>query len=109
MVLSLLCVAALVLLPSVNLSYAAGSAIFFLCAGVGGFLTGSYYPIVVRTAFRAHAKEVPATFYAWDIFGACAGGMTGGLIFFPVLGLAGTVLFIVLVHLLALLLLAGRW
>jgi predicted membrane-bound spermidine synthase len=97
------------LLRLLNLSYAAGSAVFLLCAASGGFLTGSYYPIVVRTAFREDAGDVPATLYAWDVFGACVGGMTGGLIFFPVFGLAGTALFIALVHVLALLLLAGRW
>jgi spermidine synthase len=97
------------LLRYMNLPYAAGSAVFLLCAAMGGFLTGSYYPIVVRTAFREDAGAVPAVFYAWDMFGACAGGVTGGLIFFPVLGVAGTALFIALVHMLALLLLAGKW
>jgi len=97
------------LLRSLNLSYGAGSAVFLVCAASGGFLAGSYYPIVVRTAFREDAGDVPATLYAWDVFGACVGGMTGGLIFFPVFGLVGTALFIVLVHVLALLLVAGRW
>jgi len=107
--LSILLVLWSTLLRFLSLSYAAGSAVFLLCAASGGFLTGSYYPIVVRTAFREDAGEVPATLYAWDVFGACAGGMMGGLIFFPVFGLAGSALFIVLVHVLALLFLAGRW
>lgn len=94
---------------SVGLSYAAGSLACMLLAACGGFLTGAYYPVVVRTAFPESGGSAPATFYAWDMFGACIGGITGGIFLFPMIGLAGTALFIAFVHASALLLLAGRW
>jgi spermidine synthase len=93
----------------VGLSYAAGSLACMLLAACGGFLTGAYYPVVVRTAFPETGGSAPATFYAWDMFGACIGGITGGIFLFPVVGLAGTALFIAFVHASALFLLAGRW
>jgi hypothetical protein len=98
-----------IFLGHVHLSYPLGSLGFFACAACGGFLTGSYYPIVVRTAYPGPRQATPATFYAWDIFGACAAGLTGGIIFFPVVGVAGTVACIVLIHAFAAALLAGKW
>lgn len=94
---------------SLGLSYAAGSFACMVLAACGGFLTGAYYPVVVRTAFPETAESAPATFYAWDVFGACIGGIVGGIFLFPVLGLVGTALFIAFVHASALLLLVGRW
>jgi spermidine synthase len=98
-----------VLVRHATLSYPLGSLGFLACALSGGFLTGSYYPVVVRTAYREDGSSVPATFYAWDLFGACAGGLMGGLILFPFIGIGGTVLCIVLVHAMAAVFLAGRW
>jgi spermidine synthase len=98
-----------VFLGYLSLSYAAGSFLCMLFAVSGGFLTGAYYPIVVRGAFEEDGGAAPATFYAWDVLGACVGGITGGILFFPMIGLAGTALFIAFVHVSALLLLAGRW
>lgn len=89
--------------------YAVGSAGFFLVSLGGGFLTGSYYAIVVRHAFPEGGSAVPATFYAWDVFGACAAGLVGGVVFFPVVGLAGTALCIALIHVLTAVFAAGRW
>jgi spermidine synthase len=109
MVLAVMLPAWTTVLRHVHLSYALGSLGFLVCAVCGGFLTGSYYPIVVRTAYPEDGSSVPATFYAWDIFGACVGGMTGGLIFFPVIGVGGTVFCIVLIHAFAAVLLAGKW
>jgi spermidine synthase len=93
----------------VGLSYAAGSLACMLLAACGGFLTGAYYPVVVRTAFPEARGSAPASFYAWDVFGACIGGITGGIFLFPVIGLAGTALLIAFLHASALLILAGRW
>jgi spermidine synthase len=97
------------LLSHIRYSYAGGTLACTLMAACGGFLTGAYYPIVVRTAFPEEGGPAPGTFYAWDVFGACAGGITGGIIFFPLIGLSGTAIFIAFVHASALLLLAGRW
>lgn len=97
------------LIGSARLSPAAGSTPFFFMAALAGFLTGAYYGIAVRTAFSEGSAAAPAAFYAWDAFGACAGGLIGGMILFPALGLAGTAACIALVHVLALSLIAGRW
>ena len=86
-----------------------GSLPYFAVAGCAGFLTGSYYAVVVRTAFTDGGKRIPALFYAWDLFGACAGGWLGGMLLFPSVGLAGAALCISLMHALALALVAGRW
>jgi hypothetical protein len=91
------------------LGVSVGSAGFFLVSLCGGFLTGSYYAIVVRHAFPDGGAAVPATFYAWDVFGACAAGLVGGVVFFPVVGLAGTVGCIALIHALTAVFAAGRW
>jgi hypothetical protein len=94
---------------ALELPYGAGSALFMLLSLGGGFFTGAYYPVVVRTAFVEGGAQAPAELYAWDLFGACAGGIGGGLLFFPVLGLAGTAFFIAFVNLAALVFLAGKW
>lgn len=92
-----------------GIPYGAGVAVFFAYASCGGFLTGMYYTIVVRTALSENGRSVPATFYAWDLFGACLGGLVGGALLFPVAGIPGTAFFVVFIHLTASLFLAGRW
>lgn len=87
----------------------AGASVLYLYAVACGFCTGLYYPLVVRTALGGERVVVPAAFYSWDLFGACAGGILGGTVLVPVTGIVGTVLVIAGVHLLAAILLAGRW
>lgn len=96
------------LVRQLNVPYAAGAAGFLSFSACGGFLTGFYYPVVVRLALPTGRGAVPATFYAWDLFGACLGGLLGGLLFFPILGVAGTVLFFIVVHSASSILLAAR-
>ncbi|HUV36197.1 MAG TPA: hypothetical protein VMX58_04570 [Patescibacteria group bacterium] len=83
--------------------------ILYLYAAACGFCTGLYYPLVVRTALGGERVTVPAVFYSWDLFGACAGGVLGGAVLLPVTGIVGTVLLIVAVHLLAAVMLVGKW
>nr|MBN1165245.1 hypothetical protein [Candidatus Krumholzibacteriota bacterium] len=68
---------------------------------LGGLLTGAYYRTVVHSAFRTDGKTVPAVFYAWDLFGACGGGLLGGFILFPLAGISGVILFLAFFHLVA--------
>ncbi len=91
------------------LPYALVSGAYFVLSGLAGALTGYYYPVVVRTALPEDEGSIPATFYAWDLFGACIGGSLGGILLFPLVGLAGTVIFIAGIHVAAPLLLVGRW
>ncbi len=79
-----------------------------ILSALGGFLTGSYYPLVVRTAFR-RGSGPPALFYAYDLFGAAAGGMLGGLVIFPMAGVWGVVSLIACIHVGASLFLVGKW
>ncbi len=92
-----------------DLSAPAGESVFYVYAATCGFLTGLYYPMVVRTALPAERRIVPAVFYAWDLFGACAGGLVGGAVLLPVTGMAGTAALIAALHLLAAGVLVGRW
>jgi spermidine synthase len=85
-----------------------GTVLFLVCTCCAGFLTGFYYPAVVRSAPPAD-RAPPALYYAWDLFGACAGGILGGLILFPVTGIVGTALLIALIHIAAAAFSAGRW
>ena len=82
--------------------------LFHLLSGLGGVLTGSYYAMVVRSAFRG-AGGPPALFYAYDLFGAAVGGMLGGLVIFPLTGVLGAALLILSIHLAASLFLVRRW
>lgn len=86
-----------------------GESILYLYAAACGFCTGLYYPLVVRTALGGERVVVPAVFYAWDLFGACAGGILVGAVLVPVTGIVGTALLIVAVHLLAAVMLVGKW
>jgi spermidine synthase len=81
---------------------------FHILSALGGLLTGSYYPLVVRTAFR-RGSGPPALFYAYDLFGAAVGGMLGGLVIFPMAGVWGVVSLIACIHVGASLLLVGKW
>ena len=92
-----------------SLPYPLVSGAYFILSGLAGALTGSYYPLVVRTALPERKGSIPATFYAWDLFGACIGGVVGGMLLFPLVGLTGTVFFIAGLHIAAPLLLVGRW
>jgi spermidine synthase len=92
-----------------SIPYPAGAAVFHLFSASCGLLTGAYYSAVVRTAMPEDDSIVPATFYAWDLFGACVGGLLGGAILFPVTGIFGTAVFIAVLHVASALFLAGKW
>lgn len=87
----------------------AGESVLYLYAAACGFCTGLYYPLVVRTALGGERVVVPAVFYAWDLFGACAGGIIGGAVLVPVTGIVGTAVLIIALHLLAAVMLVGKW
>lgn len=81
---------------------------FYIISGLTGALTGSYYPMVVRSAFRVESGP-PALFYAYDLFGAAIGGLLGGLLIFPMGGVAGGILLIATINIAALVFLVGKW
>jgi spermidine synthase len=91
-----------------TLPFIGAGGFFHLLSALGGILTGAYYPLVVRTAFRNRSGP-PALFYAYDLFGAAVGGMLGGLVIFPMVGVWGVVALIAWIHIGASLFLAGKW
>ncbi len=92
-----------------NIPHSIGMPVFLLLSLSGGFLTGFYYPVVVRSALPDDGKAVPALFYSWDLFGACAGGLIGGAVLFPLTGMAVALVFVSCIHAAAAMLLVGRW
>ena len=93
----------------VSAPYPLVNGAYFILSCITGALTGAYYPVVIRTALSEKAESIPAIYYAWDLFGACIGGCIGGILIFPLVGLAGGVLFIAGIHIAAPLLLVRRW
>ncbi len=59
---------------------------FYLCSLANGLLTGAYYRSVVRNFFSVSGSRVPAVYYAFDLFGACAGAVSGGFLLLPITG-----------------------
>ncbi len=106
--LALLLIASYSLPDRGTLMRASGGSYYHILSFLGGFATGSYYPLVVRTAFRGDSGP-PAVFYAYDLFGAAVGGMLGGLVLFPLAGLAGIVALISCIQVGAAVLLVGKW
>jgi spermidine synthase len=92
-----------------SVPYTAGAVVFHLFSTWCGVLTGSYYAAVVHTAMPEDGSIAPATFYAWDLFGACVGGLLGGAILFPLTGVFGTVVLVATVHVAAAAFLVGKW
>ncbi len=92
-----------------ELDYEAASAGFFAASLIGGFITGAFYRVVVSSALERMDGAQPAVFYAWDMFGACIGGLIGGIIVYPLSGMAGMTVFIVFIHVLAAIILTSRW
>lgn len=61
-------------------------------AGVGGGLIGAQYPLANRIYLKekANVREVAGLLYACDLLGGWLGGMFGGMVLLPVLGLTAT-------------------
>lgn len=107
-VLALLLAGWFLALRAVGVGHTVGTAVFMVFSALGGVLTGLYYPIVVGMVLPREPAAVPAVFYAWDLFGACAGGLVGGLVLLPLTGVIAASLLIASVHLMAGVILVGR-
>ena len=92
-----------------NIGIITGSMGFITASFFGGFLTGIFYRIVVSSVLDKLKNQEPAVFYAWDMFGACIGGLFGGIIVYPFSGSSGTISIFVFIHLASILLLTGKW
>ena len=90
-----------------NIPYPAGISVFMGVSFAAGFLTGSYYPVVLSLALKDKGM-VPSEYYAWDLFGACVGGATGGVLFFPIMGVVWTGISLMVAHLAAMIFLPRR-
>ncbi|MCU0639322.1 MAG: hypothetical protein MUF59_05580 [Candidatus Krumholzibacteria bacterium] len=81
---------------------------FYLFSLANGALTGAYYRSVARNFFGAYGGRIPAVYYAFDLFGACAGALTGGFILLPVSGALLTGAALLFIHASAALILPSR-
>ena len=99
----------LYVIGKINIGIITGSMGFVIASFIGGFLTGIFYRIVVSSVLDKLTNQEPAVFYAWDMFGACIGGLFGGIIVYPFSGSLGTIFIFVFIHIASLLLLTGKW
>jgi len=81
---------------------------FYLFSLANGALTGAYYRSVARNFFGAYGGRIPAVYYAFDLFGACAGAVTGGFILLPASGAMLTGAALLFIHVSAALVLPAR-
>ena len=81
---------------------------FYLFSLANGALTGAYYRSVARNFFGAYGGRIPAVYYAFDLFGACAGAVTGGFFLLPASGALLTGAALLFIHVSAALILPAR-
>ncbi|MCD6379445.1 hypothetical protein J7M07_03240 [bacterium] len=99
----------LFVIGKINIGIIACSTGFSAASFIGGFFTGMFYRVVVSSVLDRLNNQEPAIFYAWDMFGACVGGLLGGIFIYPFSGSIGTIYLFVFIHLSSVLLLTGRW
>lgn len=92
-----------------RIGFAAASALFYAASFGGGFLTGIFYRSVVSSVLEKLEGSEPAVFYAWDMFGACVGGLLGGVVLYPLSGMTGLSGFVIFMHAAGIFLLTARW
>lgn len=102
-------IAWLFIIERFNIGIISGSAGFITVSFTVGVLTGMFYRAVVSSVLEKLENRQPAVFYAWDMFGACAGGLLGGIFIYPFSGSSGTVYLFLYIHILSLLLLTRKW
>jgi len=92
-----------------NVGILTGSAGFIATSFIVGVFAGMFYGVVVSSVLEKLNNKQPAVFYAWDMFGACVGGLLGGIFIYPFSGSMGTVSLFIFIHLASVLLLTRRW
>ncbi|MCX7765825.1 MAG: spermine synthase, partial [Candidatus Sumerlaeia bacterium] len=83
----------------------------FLCLSfISGMLTGSQFPLASKLSLRENTNfsRTAGLIYASDIIGGWVGGVVGGVILLPVLGLLGSCVVVVLLKLSSFVLLTNR-
>ncbi|MBN2185791.1 MAG: hypothetical protein JW746_10755 [Candidatus Krumholzibacteriota bacterium] len=76
--------------------------ILYAFSFLNGFITGSYYRVIVSSSYIENERSVPAVYYSTDLFGASLGGLIGGFFLLPVAGIRSTLLLMAAIHLMAL-------
>jgi spermidine synthase len=99
----------LFVIERINISILACSTGFSVASFIGGVFTGMFYRVVVSSVLDRLNNQEPAIFYAWDMFGACVGGLLGGIFIYPFSGSIGIIYLFVFIHLASVLLLTRRW
>ncbi len=99
----------LLVIGRVAIGIITGSIAFIAASFIGGFLTGIFYRVVVSSTLDRLTNQQPAVFYAWDMFGACVGGILGGIFIYPFSGSPGAIALFVFIHISSMLLLTRKW
>lgn len=78
------------------------SWILYALSFLNGYITGSYYRVIVSSSYVESEGRVPAVYYSTDLLGASLGGLTGGFFLLPIAGIRATLLLMAAIHLMAL-------
>ncbi len=105
----LFCIALLLLSfsvePAANESLSSIRVMFFFLLFVSGLLTGFEFPLANRIYQAGSIGRTAGMLYSADLFGGWVGGLVGGIVFLPVLGLSGSCIVLVALKMSSILLL----
>jgi spermidine synthase len=75
--------------------------LFLVVSFIGGFLTGAQFPLATRIYLlgKTSLSKTAGTLYSSDLLGGWLGGIVGGVVLLPVLGLLGSCFVVVLLKL----------
>ena len=95
----------LFLRPAGDLSPFSVRLIFFFLLFVSGLLTGFEFPLANSIYRAGSVGSTAGILYSADLFGAWLGGIVGGIVLLPVLGLSGTCIVLIALKMSSILLL----
>lgn len=75
--------------------------LFLLISFIGGLLTGAQFPLASKIHLKddTNISKTAGLLYSSDLLGGWLGGVVGGVVFLPVLGLLGSFIVVVLLKL----------
>lgn len=75
--------------------------VFLILSFIGGFLTGAQFPLANKIELKAdrNISKTAGILYSSDLIGGWLGGVVGGVILLPVLGLLGAFMVVIMLKL----------
>ncbi len=82
--------------------------VFFILSFISGFLIGSQFPLANKIYLEtsSNLSSTAGLLYAADLFGGWIGGIIGGVVLLPFLGLLGTCMVVVMLKVISFVILA---